>query len=366
MMKNTQKKLNSKHFRYLSKENIKNPKEFLGYFFKRIDLERWQEKIYVFLSSGSVQQRYPMHDPTFVHQSLVEHLEYAYVLYHKYELTIEANRFFEYLFERQSLANWLVQLDDVLRNQTDNCYYLDDDNYNPYLINLIELTHYLALYLYLYVNNQEAYFQFPYYILPIHKLQAEELTAKNYHERIGSKKTKTHKIKRFRYLAPAYVTDPNRFLKEVVYQWGIDWSVNFGFLFSYSMCPQLDKNRVFEYGFSYLHLAQMIEVAYTILKMRDWKPTARKKTNIHQNFCDSPASVERKKTDAKQVICDFFGFMNLRDWYDLLDELLLSSDIRNTRDIIIRPEHLMARELIVQLPDALLKLHQEATELNNS
>ncbi|SKB67413.1 hypothetical protein SAMN05660841_01787 [Sphingobacterium nematocida] len=193
-MKNTQKKLKAKHFRYLSKENIEDPKGFLCFFFERIDLELWQEKIYVFLSSGSVQQRYPMYDPTFVHQNLVEQLEYAFVLYHKYELAIEANRFFEYLFERQSLENWLVQLDDVLRNQTDKYYYLDDDNYNPYLINLIELTHYLAKYLYLYTNNQEGYFDYPYYILPVHKLYNEELIPKNYHNRIGTTKESTTDI----------------------------------------------------------------------------------------------------------------------------------------------------------------------------
>lgn len=185
-MKKNEKKMKAKHFRYLSKENIEDPKGFLCFFFERIDLELWQEKIYIFLSSGSVQQRYPMHDPTFVHQNLVEQLEYAFVLYNKYELTNEANRFFEYLFERQSLENWLVHLDDVLKNQTDKYYYLDDDNYNPYLINLIELTHYLAKYLYLYTNNQEKDFEFPYYILPIHKLYNEELAQSNYHKRIGT------------------------------------------------------------------------------------------------------------------------------------------------------------------------------------
>ncbi|MCY4781167.1 hypothetical protein ORI89_16010 [Sphingobacterium sp. UT-1RO-CII-1] len=185
-MRKTEKKLKAKHFRYLSKKNIENPKEFLSYFFKRIDLEHWQEKIYVFLSSGSIQQRYPMHDPSFVHQNLIQQIEYAYVLYRQTELSPEADRFFEYIFEIQSLENWLIQLDDVLRNQTDNYYYLDDDNYHPYLINFIELTHYLVKYLSLYVDNQEEKFQFPYYILPIHKLHTEELDAINYHKRIGA------------------------------------------------------------------------------------------------------------------------------------------------------------------------------------
>ncbi len=188
MMKNTQKKLKAKHFRYLSKENIEKPKDFLSGFFERIDLEYWQEKIYVFLSSGSVQQRYPMHDPSFVHQKLIEQVEYAYILYYSNTITSKANRLLDYIFEIQSLSNWREQLDSVLRNQTDKFSYFDDDNYNRYLINLIELTHYLVKFLFLYANNREGYFTFPYYILPTYRLNSEELISQNYHKRIGTDK----------------------------------------------------------------------------------------------------------------------------------------------------------------------------------
>lgn len=174
-MKNTQKKLKAKHFRYLSKENIEKPKEFLSGFFERIDLEYWQEKIYVFLSSGSVQRRYPMHDSSFVHQKLIEQVEYAYILYYSNTITSKANRLLDYIFEIQSLSNWREQLDSVLRNQTDKSSYFDDGNYDRYLINLIELTHYLVKFLFLYANNRESYFTFPYYILPTYRLNSEEL-----------------------------------------------------------------------------------------------------------------------------------------------------------------------------------------------
>lgn len=174
--------------------------------------------------------------------------------------------------------------------------------------------------------------------------------------------TKTQKIKKLRYLEPKYVSEPNLFIKEIVRDWNINWSVHFGFLFSYSMCPQLDKNRVFEYGFTYIHLAQMIEAAYTILKMMNWQPTAKKKLFRYKHYGELRSFLEKEKMYPQQIICDFFGFMNLRDWYDFLDELLLSSDIKNTCDFEIRPEHLMARELVVLLPDALLKLHEDNTE----
>lgn len=171
--------------------------------------------------------------------------------------------------------------------------------------------------------------------------------------------TNTHKTKKLRYLSREYASEPNRFLKEIVQNWGINWSVNFGFLFSYSMCPQLDRNRVFEYGFTYIHLAQMIEAAYTILKMRNWQATSKKKLFQYKDYRELAALLERDKIDAQRIICDFFGFMGLGGWYDFLDELLLSSDIKNIIDMEIRPEHLVARELIVLLPDALLKFYQD-------
>ncbi|MCY4781165.1 hypothetical protein ORI89_16000 [Sphingobacterium sp. UT-1RO-CII-1] len=171
--------------------------------------------------------------------------------------------------------------------------------------------------------------------------------------------TKTHKIKKLRYLAPEYVCDPNEFIKDVVKSWNINWSLNFGFLFSYSMCPMLDKNRVFDYGFTYLHLAQMIDAAYSILKTRNWTATSKKKLFYYQDAGEITGINQKENINAQQLICDFFGFMNLYEWYDFLDDLLLSSDVRNTADVDIRADHLIAREFIVLLPDALLQIHKE-------
>lgn len=174
--------------------------------------------------------------------------------------------------------------------------------------------------------------------------------------------TKPRKIKKIRYLAPEHASEPNRFLKEVVHHWGTNWSLNFGFLFSYSMCPMLDKNRVFDYGFTYLHLAQMIEAAYTILKSRNWQSTSKKKLFHYKDLWELNAVLlDKEKIDAQRIICDFFGFMNLRGWYDFLDGLLLSSDIKNKKqqDCAIEQELLIAREFITILPDALLQIHKD-------
>lgn len=181
-------------------------------------------------------------------------------------------------------------------------------------------------------------------------------------------KTKPQNIKNLRYLSPEYEAEPNRFLKEIVVMWDINWSTHFGFLFSYSMCPQLDRNRDFEYGFTYLHLAQMIEAAHTILNVRNWLPTSKKKLFTYDDHLELYDCLERTKINAQRVISDFFGFMDLPEWYGFLDELLLSSDIKDkkTQDIAITQEHLIARELMVLLPDALLKLHQDITNLTNS
>ena len=167
---------------------------------------------------------------------------------------------------------------------------------------------------------------------------------------------KTQKTKQLRYLSPEYVSEPNRFIKEVVYQWGINWSLNFGFLFSYSMCPTLDKNRVFNYGFTYIHLAQMIEAAYIILKERNWQPTSKNRILLYNDPMEVVSINQKENINGEHLICDFFGFMDLRSWYNFLDELLLSSDIKNNIDLEILPTHLIAREFIVLLPNALLAL----------
>lgn len=174
--------------------------------------------------------------------------------------------------------------------------------------------------------------------------------------------TKIHKIKKLRYLAPKYISDPNRFLKEIVHGWRTNWSLNFGFLFSYSMCPMLDKNRVFDYGFTYLHLAQMIEAAYTILKTRNWQPTSKENLFQYNDFWELNSTLlEKEEIDAQRIICDFFGFMGLRGWYNFLDELLLSSDVENKQKqgYPIEQELLIAREFITLLPDALLQIHKD-------
>ncbi|ERJ57821.1 hypothetical protein M472_16055 [Sphingobacterium paucimobilis HER1398] len=124
----------------------------------------------------------------------------------------------------------------------------------------------------------------------------------------------------------------------------------------------LDRNRVFDYGFTYLHLAQMIEAAYTILKMRNWQPTSKKKLFQYKDIGELNALLlEKEKVDAQRIICDFFGFMSLSGWYNFLDELLLSSDINNKRqqDYEIDQELLIAREFILLLPDALLQIHKD-------
>ncbi|UIR56072.1 hypothetical protein LZQ00_17635 [Sphingobacterium sp. SRCM116780] len=184
VMKKNNKKLKVKSFRYLNKEDLKNPKLYLDLFYQKITLNHWQEKIYVFLTNGSVQNRYPIHDPFFIHKNLIKHIEIAYVLYEKNILPKEATRLIEYIFEVQCIAYWIEQFDELLKNETDRYYLHDVDNYNPYLINYIELLHHLALYLYLFLQDKEDEFQFPYYILPVDKLTEEELNLGNYHQRV--------------------------------------------------------------------------------------------------------------------------------------------------------------------------------------
>ncbi|MBE8720165.1 hypothetical protein [Sphingobacterium pedocola] len=183
-MKNTQKKLKAKHFRYLSKEYVKDPLQYIRFFYDQYELRHWQEKVYVFLTSGSAQFRPPLFDPYYVHQNIIKHIEIAYIMNERVVGGGIASRFLNYFFEINCREYWLETMYELLKNETDCNYRHDEDNYNLYIIRTIELLHYLSYYFYLLSIDKAEDFNIPIYVLPYHNLTDKEREHKNCLQRL--------------------------------------------------------------------------------------------------------------------------------------------------------------------------------------
>lgn len=82
-MKNTQKKLKAKHFRYLSRKEIKDPLSYLKYHFVDVTtIALWSRDVTALLQS-SIDKRLTLKGYPYVSigQDLIKHVEIAYVIY---------------------------------------------------------------------------------------------------------------------------------------------------------------------------------------------------------------------------------------------------------------------------------------------
>ena len=167
------------------------------------------------------------------------------------------------------------------------------------------------------------------------------------------------KAKHFRYLSKEYVKDPDRFLKEVVQQWGLNWSSNFNYLITSSIYPPMRTNTAFEYGFMHHQLGQMIEIAYVILKKSALKPTPSDR--LFQYSCKEifEAEIEKNRIFPEKALRTFFGFKNLNEWLAVLDDLLRRRDYSedNMDELPLDLEYIPVRELLVKLPQALQEIY---------
>lgn len=149
-MKNTQKKLKAKHFRYLSKEIIKNPTVYIRYFFQQqTDIVNWQNDINLFVTTGAYPAMstggYPENGYN-CHQ-MIKQIEIAYVIFkqcglpkHKNPLKLfdVRNDYFNYsygpeftcnnrrnpydlirkFFSYQPIQKWYKTMDDLMEQLT--------------------------------------------------------------------------------------------------------------------------------------------------------------------------------------------------------------------------------------------------------
>lgn len=166
------------------------------------------------------------------------------------------------------------------------------------------------------------------------------------------------KAKHFRYLSKEYVQDPDRFLREVVHLWGLNWSNNFNYLINSSIYPPMRSETTFDYGFVQVHIGQMIEVAHVIMKRCGFQPTC--KGRIFQYSCkEMLAVIEEDRIFPEKIICDFFGFKTLQEWLFVLNDFLTQQDytVSDIHQIQLSLEYVPKRELLVKLPRALQEIY---------
>lgn len=83
--------------------------------------------------------------------------------------------------------------------------------------------------------------------------------------------------KHFHFLEKQDIKHPNKFLKHIFDECQIDWSRNINFLISSILSPEL-KSSVFDFGFNFIYLGNMIDVAFCIQKL--FHPEKKLSTDI--------------------------------------------------------------------------------------
>lgn len=94
IMKNTQKKLKAKNFRYLTKEIIDNPMLYIHDFFRnQTDLINWQNDIHLFVISGAYPAMSTGGHPEngYNCNQMIKQIEVAYVIFKQCGLTKHQN-----------------------------------------------------------------------------------------------------------------------------------------------------------------------------------------------------------------------------------------------------------------------------------
>lgn len=109
-MKNTQKKLKAKHFRYLTKEIIKNPMKYLEDFFERyIHFGPWLNEVRLLVISScypEILSRKYYVDGSFLCKKLIQQVEMAYVIFVQSGVQKQENESFRFFNCRRDYFNY--------------------------------------------------------------------------------------------------------------------------------------------------------------------------------------------------------------------------------------------------------------------
>lgn len=195
MMKNTQKKLKAKHFRYLSKDIIKNPMIYLReYFWNHTNIFYWQNDINLFVTCGAYPTMSNGDDTEngFHCKKMIQQIEVAYVIFkqcglpkhrnplqlfdkredyynytHDFEFTSHGKRnpheLISKFFSFQTLRKWYETMDELMQQLTLKKAN-DHDQFGDKIVAIRELLIRLAYALYYIYEDQGLILPVPSYV----------------------------------------------------------------------------------------------------------------------------------------------------------------------------------------------------------
>lgn len=168
------------------------------------------------------------------------------------------------------------------------------------------------------------------------------------------------KAKHFRYLSKRYIKNPDLFLEEVLHQSGLNWSSNFNYMINSCFYPPMRTSTTFEFGYIYIHLAQMIEIGVVFLEQYNLEPMDKDDVFQYQCLEIFNAEVEDARIFPTKSLRAFYGFKSLKEWYNVLDNLLLYKDYGkdNMEQIQLYLEYIPIREFLVKLPLVLSEIYK--------
>lgn len=120
-MKNTQKKLKSKHFRYLSKDIIKNPLRYIeDYYTKQTSILSWAHEINLFVNAGAYPEMACAHvtENGFHCREMIQQIEIAYVIFIQFSIPIQTNPL-HFFASKQDYYNYCSQNEYTLDGKKD-------------------------------------------------------------------------------------------------------------------------------------------------------------------------------------------------------------------------------------------------------
>jgi len=120
-MKNTQKKLKAKHFRYLSKDIVKNPMIYIRDFYRYgTNIIYWVNHIQLFVNAATVPE---MADHNFAEngyhcKQMIKQIEVAFVIFHQCQLSIQETPL-NFFSTKEDYHNYLFKLEYTTNGHID-------------------------------------------------------------------------------------------------------------------------------------------------------------------------------------------------------------------------------------------------------
>ncbi|MBL1410684.1 hypothetical protein [Sphingobacterium faecale] len=114
-------------------------------------------------------------------------------------------------------------------------------------------------------------------------------------------------------------------------------------------------------GALFTGMKQMIEIAFIIISHDNYPPPTRDR--VFQHFTKElfRAELDLQIRLPITVLSNFCGYMNMKEWLDYVDNLLLIRDLTDEQELAkhFNSSYIATHTLLTQLPNALSKIFKD-------